>query len=139
MPNQVFKVGDVVRLTITDKDAEDGQWFETTVTGTSSRRDVLLNMAGCTICFTTCMGEGSGDDRTIEQGARFELDIQSFCFHSGSDGADTHEIDDYDRRWDVFKATLELVVPEVPKALGGVGIEGHKTPLDILHDAANEV
>ena len=46
--------------------------------------------------------------------------------------------DDYDRMWDEIKATLELVVPEVPATLGGIGIENHITPLDILHDAANE-
>ena len=112
MPNQSFKVGDIVRLTITDPKAEEGQWFETTVTCVSSRRDILLNMAGCTICAIYVVndkGEGSGEDRTIEQGARFEMDIQSFCFHSGSDGADPQSIDDYDRQWDEFKATLELM------------------------------
>ena len=109
MPNQSFKVGDIVRLTITDPQAESGQWLETTVTCVSSRRDILLNVAGCTIYFTTDRGEGHGEGRSIEQGARFEMDIQSFCFHSGSDGADPQSIDDYDRQWDEFKATLELV------------------------------
>ena len=45
MPNQ-FKVGDVVRLTITDPQAESGQWFETTVAGVSSKCGVLLNLEG---------------------------------------------------------------------------------------------
>ena len=112
MSEQPFKVGDIVRLTILDEKAECGQWFETTVTSISSRRDVLLNMAGCTIYaiyVTNSRGEGHGEGRTIEQGARFEMGIQSFCFHSGSDGADIHELDDYDRQWDEFKASLELV------------------------------
>ena len=41
-----FKVGDVVRLTITGKDAESGQWFETTVAGVSAKSGVLLNLEG---------------------------------------------------------------------------------------------
>ena len=55
-------------------------------------------------------GEGNEDGRTIEQGARFEPDIQKFCFHSGLSYANNPADDDYDRMWDEIKATLELVV-----------------------------
>ena len=110
MTKQVFKVGDIVRLTITDKDAESGQWFETTVTGVSSKCGVLLNLEGFVLYVNTDEGEGNEDGRTIEQGARFEPDIQKFCFHSGLSYANNPTDDDYDRMWDEIKATLELVV-----------------------------
>lgn len=107
---KTFKVGDIVRLTITDEDAEKGQWFETTVIGVSSKCGVLLNLEGFVIYVNTGEGEGNEDGRTIEQGARFEPAIQSFCFHSGLSYADNPTDDDYDRQWDEFKATLELSV-----------------------------
>ena len=100
-----FKVGDVVRLTITDKDAEDGQWFETTVTGVSSKCGVLLNLEGFIAIFSTDEGDGYGDRRIIEKGARFELGIQKFCFYSSDDIGE-----ESDMEWTEFKATLELVV-----------------------------
>ena len=133
MTKQSFKVGDVVRLTITDKDAECGQWFETTVTGVSSKCGVLLNLEGFIVIFSTDEGDGYGDRRIIDKGARFELGIQKFCFYSSDDIQEKSDME-----WTEFKATLELVAPEVPTALGCIGIENHKTPLDILHDAANE-
>ena len=103
MINTVFKVGEVVRLTILDKQAESGQWFETTVTGTSSQSGILLNLEGFVVDFST--GNGDIDRRTIDRGARFEPDIQKFCFYSVLD----HEPGD-DRQWDEFKATLDLSV-----------------------------
>ena len=108
MTNQSFKVGDVVRLTIMDEDAERGQWFETTVTGTSSKSGILLNLEGFVIYVNTAEGEGHEEGRVIEQGARFDQDLQKFCFHSGSSYADKPTDDDYDRVWAVFKATLTL-------------------------------
>ena len=104
MTKQSFKVGDVVRLTITDKDAEYGQWFETTVLGTSSKCGVLLNMAGFVIHFETGGGEGNGVPWTIDLSARFYENIQRFCFYSVLDWEDKP-----DRQWSEFKATLELI------------------------------
>ena len=110
MTEQVFKVGDIVRLTITDPQAEEGQWLETTVIGVSSKCGVLLNLEGFVLYVNTDEGEGNEDGRTIEQGARFEPGIQKFCFHSGLSYADKPTDDDYDRMWDEIEATLELVV-----------------------------
>ena len=106
MPNTVFKVGEVVRLTITDKQAEPGQWFETTVTGTSSQSGILLNLEGFVVEFSGNGGEDIGDVRTIDRGCRFDPGSQRFCFYSKWDS----EEDDADRRWDEFKASLELSV-----------------------------
>ena len=103
MPNQSFKVGDVVRVTIMDEDAECGQWFETTVTGVSSKSGILLNLEGFAVDFST--DDGDIDRRTIDRGARFEPDIQRFCFYAIVD----HE-DGGDRQWMEFKASLELLV-----------------------------
>ena len=105
MTRQSFKVGDVVRLTITDKDAEDGQWFETTVTGVSAKSGILLNLEGFVLDFSGDEGKDNGERRIIDRGCRFEPDIQRFCFYSKWDSED-----DGDRRWDEFKAILELVV-----------------------------
>ena len=105
MINTVFKVGEVVRLTILDKQAEPGQWFETTVTGTSSRTGILLNLEGFVIEFSGDEGEDNGDRRVLDRGCRFEPDIQRFCFYSKWDSED-----DVDRRWDEFRASLELSV-----------------------------
>ena len=109
MPNQSFKVGDVVRLSIMDEDAERGQWFETTVTGVSSKSGILLNLEGFVLYVNTDEGEGNEECRVIEQGSRFEPSIQKFCFHSGSSYADKPTDSDYDRVWAEFKATLSLV------------------------------
>ena len=103
MNKQPFKVGDIVRLTILDKDAECGQWFETTVTGVSAKSGILLDMVGFIICFEEGEGEGNGLPRTIDLSARFHEDIQRFCFYSVLDWEDSA-----DRQWDEFKASLEL-------------------------------
>ena len=100
-----FKVGDIVRLTITDPQAESGQWLETTVTGVSSKCGVLLNLEGFVIHFETGEGEGNGGPWTIDLSARFYENIQRFCFYSVLDWED-----EPDRAWSEFKATLELVV-----------------------------
>ena len=104
MINTVFKVGEIVRLTILDKQAESGQWFETTVIGTSSQSGILLNLAGFVVEFSGNEGE-DGERRIIDRGCRFNPDIQRFCFYSKWDSED-----DADCRWDEFKATLELSV-----------------------------
>lgn len=104
---QPFKVGDIVRLTIMDEKAEVGQWFETTVTGASAKSGILLNLEGFIILFSTDKGDGDGfgDLRIIDRGARFEPAIKKFCFYSSDDVSE----DSADRQWDEFKASLELV------------------------------
>ena len=104
MINTVFKVGEIVRLTILDKQAESGQWFETTVAGISSKSGILLNLEGFVIEFSGDEGEDIGDVRTIDRGCRFDPGSQRFCFYSKWDS----EEDDADLRWDEFRATLEL-------------------------------
>ena len=104
MTNQSFKVGNTVRLTIMDEDAECGQWFETTVTGVSSKCGVLLNLEGFIVIFSTDEGEGNPDRRIIDRGSRFESGIKKFCFYSFDDIQE-----DNDREWTEFKASLELV------------------------------
>ena len=104
MSEQPFKVGDIVRLTIMDKEAECGQWFETTVTGISAKSGILLNLEGFIVIFSTDEGDGNGDRRIIDRGARFEPDIKKFCFYSFDDIEE-----DNDREWTEFKASLELV------------------------------
>ena len=118
--NTVFKVGEIVRLTILDKRAEGGQWFETTVTGTSSKSGILLNLEGFVLEFSGNKSENIGgfvlefsDNKSkniglagiIERGCRFDPGSQRFCFYSK-----WYSEDDDDRRWDEFKATLELSV-----------------------------
>lgn len=104
MSEQPFKVGDIVRLTIMDKEAECGQWFETTVTGISAKSGILLDLEGFIVIFSSDEGEGNGDRRIIDRGARFEPDIKKFCFYSFDDIEE-----DNDREWTEFKASLELV------------------------------
>ena len=106
MINTVFKVGEIVRLTILDKRAEGGQWFETTVAGTSSKSGILLNLEGLVLEFSGNEGEDTGEVRTIDRGCRFDPNSQRFCFYSKWDS----EEEDPDRRWDAFRATLELSV-----------------------------
>lgn len=65
-------------------------------------------MVGFVLCFEVGEGEGNGVPRTIDLSARFHEDIQRFCFYSVLDWEDGP-----DRRWDEFKATLELVVDPV--------------------------
>ena len=105
MINTVFKVGEIVRLTILDKQAEGGQWFETTVTGTSSKSGILLNLEGFVVEFSGNKSEDMGEDRIIDRGCRFDPGSQRFCFYSKWDSEDNA-----DCRWDEFKATLELSV-----------------------------
>ena len=105
MTNQVFKVGDIDRISITDPQAEPGQWFETTVTSVSAKSGVLLNLTGFIAIFSTDEGDGYGDRRIIDRCARFELGIQKFCFYSSDDIEEKS-----DMKWNEFKASLELVV-----------------------------